>query len=188
MITHKDITGWFDKASEYVYASAVDRFGKSMEPTHFVEIGAYMGQSTCFMAQEIKKSGKNIKFDVVDHFIGSPEHQRDLKGKNLYQIFVNNMLLADVLWDMHVFVMDSIQASKLYKDESLDFVFIDADHSYVCCKADILAWLPKIKQGGVLAGDDYIPVHPGVMKAVNEIFGVGTERKRTYGRIWLHDK
>lgn len=69
--------------------------------------------------------------------------------------------------------LDSIHASKKFKNNSLDFVFIDAAHDYENVKADILAWLPKIKKNGVLAGHDYYPEHPeycGVYTAVNEIF------------------
>jgi uncharacterized Rossmann fold enzyme len=52
-----------------------------------------------------------------------------------------------------------------------DFVFIDADHSYEGCKADIAAWAPKVKPGGWLGGHDYentaFPKF-GVTRAVNE--------------------
>jgi hypothetical protein len=48
-----------------------------------------------------------------------------------------------------------------------DLVYIDADHRYEAVKADIEAWLPKIKPGGILAGHDYSNDHPGVRKAVN---------------------
>jgi predicted O-methyltransferase YrrM len=185
MISHKDIFGWFDVASEHVYRTAIDRFHNG---AHFVEIGAYMGQSSCFMAQEIKRQNKQITFDVVDHFLGSEEHQNSLKGKNLYHIFLDNMKRANVLWNMSVFVLDSLEASKLYEDESLDYVFIDAAHDYKSVKKDITAWLPKVKKGGILSGDDYLQQHGGVVQAVNEIFGAGPEKKRIYGRIWLHDK
>ncbi len=50
---------------------------------------------------------------------------------------------------------DSVTASKGFKDGSLDFVYIDADHSYECVKADLECWWPKIKQGGALSGDDF---------------------------------
>jgi uncharacterized Rossmann fold enzyme len=67
----------------------------------------------------------------------------------------------------------SKEAAKLIPDESLDFVFIDADHSYEGCKADIDAWLPKVKRGGLVAGHDYenteFPKF-GVKKAVDECF------------------
>lgn len=56
-------------------------------------------------------------------------------------------------------------------DGSLDFVFIDADHSYQGCKADIEAWAPKLKAGGWLCGHDYENTNfPkfGVTQAVTE--------------------
>jgi len=69
---------------------------------------------------------------------------------------------------------DSKEAAKDIPDASLDFVFIDADHSYEGCKADIEAWKPKIKKGGFISGHDYenteFPCW-GVKKAVQEAFG-----------------
>lgn len=65
----------------------------------------------------------------------------------------------------------SIEAATEIPDASLDFVFIDADHSYEGCKADILAWTPKLKPGGLLSGHDYKNTeYPcfGVDKAVDE--------------------
>lgn len=68
---------------------------------------------------------------------------------------------------------DSREAAKGIADASLDFVFIDADHSYEGCKADIEAWLPKIKPGGFISGHDYEnTAYPkfGVKRAVDEMF------------------
>lgn len=45
-------------------------------------------------------------------------------------------------------------AAKLVADASLDFVFIDADHSVEAVFADITNWLPKIKPGGIMFGHD----------------------------------
>jgi hypothetical protein len=56
-------------------------------------------------------------------------------------------------------------------DGSLDFVFIDADHSYQGCASDIEGWLRKIKPGGWLGGHDYQNhAFPGfgVTRAVDE--------------------
>ena len=68
---------------------------------------------------------------------------------------------------------DSGMSVDLFEDNSLDFVFIDASHEYEDVKNDILAWLPKVKRGGILAGHDYYVNQDwfsGVKKAVNEIF------------------
>lgn len=61
--------------------------------------------------------------------------------------------------------------------DGLDFVFVDADHSYEGCKADILAWKPKVKRGGWILGHDYgsDKRHPDVRRAVDEIFGSAVE-------------
>jgi hypothetical protein len=67
--------------------------------------------------------------------------------------------------------MRSTEAAKLITDGSLDFVFIDADHSYEGAKADILAWRKKLKPGGLLCGHDYENTdYPkfGVTRAVRE--------------------
>lgn len=52
---------------------------------------------------------------------------------------------------------ESVDAAGMIGDASLDFAFIDADHSYEGCAADIRAWLPKIKPGGWIGGHDYEP-------------------------------
>lgn len=59
-------------------------------------------------------------------------------------------------------------------DESLDFVFIDAIHTYEHVKRDVAAWMPKLKPGGVLGGHDYgkaWKIHKAVKRAVDELFG-----------------
>lgn len=66
---------------------------------------------------------------------------------------------------------DSVKAAKKFEDESLDFVFIDADHSYEGCKKDLEAWWPKVKKGGLFSGHDYENTDYtkfGVKKAVDE--------------------
>lgn len=65
----------------------------------------------------------------------------------------------------------SVEAAEEVPDSSLDFIFIDADHSYEGCKADIAAWSGKVKDGGLISGHDYKNTeYPcfGVEKAVDE--------------------
>lgn len=60
-------------------------------------------------------------------------------------------------------------AAKKFEDKSLDFIFIDADHSYSGVKKDIDAWYPKVKMGGLISGHDIDMVD--VKRAVDEEFG-----------------
>jgi predicted O-methyltransferase YrrM len=58
-------------------------------------------------------------------------------------------------------------------DESLDFVYIDADHSYDSVKEDINGWARKVRRGGIVSGHDYCEIKRknwvcGVIQAVNE--------------------
>ena len=66
--------------------------GRFESGAHFVEVGTFLGKSAIYMAVEIINSGKNIKFDCVDHWLGSEEH-RDNKNVNvdtLYEDFIKN--------------------------------------------------------------------------------------------------
>ena len=53
-------------------------------------------------------------------------------------------------------------------DNSLDAVFIDADHSYQAVRKDLPFWWKKVKNGGWILGDDYASCHPGTKRAVDE--------------------
>jgi len=53
-------------------------------------------------------------------------------------------------------------------DESLDAVFIDADHSYDAVTADLIFWWSKLRKGGWLLGDDYASLFPSTTAAVND--------------------
>jgi hypothetical protein len=64
---------------------------------------------------------------------------------------------------------DTKEAAAGFPDRSFDFVFIDAEHTYEGVKADIAAWRPKLKPGGLLSGHDYCTAFQGVCDAVNEL-------------------
>lgn len=65
----------------------------------------------------------------------------------------------------------SVDAAKLFEDGSLDFVYIDANHTYEGAKLDIGTWGPKVREGGMLAGHDFLD---GLYLVVEELseFGV----------------
>ena len=64
----------------------------------------------------------------------------------------------------------SLEAVKIYENNSLDFIFIDAAHDYDNVLADIKAWYPKCKKGtGTISGHDY-SWGPEVKRAVHDFF------------------
>jgi len=158
------IQGWFNFIT--IYHHMVDH---ADDGDHFVEVGAWKGRSTAFMAVSIANSGKNIKFDVVDTWAGSLEHQEEqiVKDDALYNHFLENMKPVEKYYTP--IRMTSIEAANTYEDNSLQFVLLDASHEYEDVKNDILAWLPKVQPGCFIAGDDYHHTWPGVVKAVQEL-------------------
>jgi len=49
----------------------------------------------------------------------------------------------------------SMDALKKFKDESLDFAYIDANHQGSYVMADIIGWSKKVRPGGIISGHDY---------------------------------
>ncbi len=70
--------------------------------------------------------------------------------------------------------LTSREAAELIPDQSLDFCYIDADHSYNGVSEDIRLWYPKVRPGGLMGGHDFIQDGSytfgifGVQRAVNE--------------------
>lgn len=175
MIKHYyfSIPGWF--VQEDLFTQMVLSCNDTDE-YHFVEMGSWKGKSSTYMAVEILNSGKRIKFDCVDTWNGSEEHLD--KNNNSYEplLEIPNGLYNEFLKNIepvksviNPIRMSSIEASKLYKDNSLDFIFIDGAHDYFNVKQDVEHWFPKIKVGGYITGDDY--AWPSVSNAVDEYFG-----------------
>lgn len=144
-------------------------------PVTGVEVGVFMGSmsvslleradlSLC-MVDSWKGKGADYIGDSGDYHAGLSQAAQNEHFKTAARrtaIFGNRALIVR---------KPSIEAAKDFEDGSLDFVFIDADHSYEGCRADIAAWMPKIKPGGLLSGHDYD--HPdfpfGVKHAVDEL-------------------
>lgn len=151
---------WFDY--EDVYRLMVEN---CKEDGHLVEIGSWRGRSASFLIVEAKNKSPKIRIDLVDHFMGSPEHAGISQDFLLSEI-IKNLSQLESLYN--IVKKPSLEAVKEYDDNSLDGVFIDGNHEYENVKADILAWIPKVKNGGILAGHDYCAGWPSVIQAVKD--------------------
>uniref|UniRef100_A0A6M3IMM3 Putative methyltransferase n=1 Tax=viral metagenome TaxID=1070528 RepID=A0A6M3IMM3_9ZZZZ len=68
----------------------------------------------------------------------------------------------------------SVDAATRFPDEYFDWVFVDADHSYEGCHADAVAYLPKLKSGGLMIFHDYgVREGYGVKQVVDELIAAG---------------
>lgn len=76
----------------------------------------------------------------------------------------------------------SVEFGESLEDESIDFVFIDGDHSYEATLKDIQTYWPKVKKGGVFAGHDLNL--STVSQAVNEFFKGEFEVKDVENNAW----
>lgn len=196
---YQDIQGYFDGAFLDVYREAVARAPFDRLST-FVEVGSWKGRSAAFMAVEIVNSEKPIELYCVDAWAGKDTWGLGHKGDGaclsyaltrdpdlevIFEIFCNNLAAFSFV---HPIRERSVDGATHFRDGCLDFVMIDANHDYEDVRADILAWTPKLRPGGVLAGDDYS--WPGVWRAVHECIGFrNVVRRETHpdphGSLWV---
>jgi len=156
----KQIQGWFNHQAAYDYLLA-----NMPKDGTFVELGAWLGKSSSYLCD--KATGQDII--IVDTWKGSPNelttHHKLATEQDIYQLFVENMGERKY----KAIKATSKAAAGKFKAESLDVVFIDLTHTYEAVKEDIKLWLPKVKKGGYIAGDDYHENWKGVIQAVDEL-------------------
>jgi len=147
-------------------------------PLRGVEIGIFAGETSReFLLRP------NVFLYMVDNYRSKEEqpeaykasgdyHANRLGRKEQDDLKAMAEKATEFAQDRRMFLIrDSIIAAQQFEDRSLDFAFIDADHSYEGAHPDVEAWWPKIAPGGVLGGHDYdLPTHPhfGVKRAVDE--------------------
>lgn len=129
-----------------------------------IEVGSWVGESLAYLAVEAINSGKNITIYSVDAFIGNKHHGTNGSDYSQWSTYKAN--LAPV-WS-HIVPIKGIswEVANNFEDDSIDFIFIDADHKYECVMKDIKAYWPKLKSGGTLSGHDI--KHSPVAKAVDD--------------------
>jgi predicted O-methyltransferase YrrM len=165
---YETITGWF--SYEYIYKDVVDQ---ADDNSLFVEIGSFKGRSSAFMSVEIANSGKKIKFDCIDpmitlgHYAESAEEKPEEFAGYSADEFHERLKPVKDYYTLHQ--MTSEEAVKMYSDGSIDFLMIDGDHSYEGVKKDLQNYLPKMRPGGLIAGDDAFV--PEIVQAVKDVAG-----------------
>jgi hypothetical protein len=134
-------------------------------PIKIVEVGVNRGDHAEYI---LKFWGEGIeKLYLLDawkpcHDFPSEWDRNKTRDKVINKFYGNDKV--------EIIIDDSATGARRFEDESVDFVYIDADHLYEPVKRDIFAWLPKIKKGGIIGGHDYDYTIGTVRKAVDDIF------------------
>ena len=159
----------------------VFKIAKSLKDNSvIVEIGAFKGKSTCFIAEGI--TSKNCEFYTIDTWYndgGMQENRQDV-----FPDFLKNTApYKDKIRPLREF---SYKARKTWPEQKkIDFLWIDGDHSYEGVKKDIQNWIPLVKKNSTICFHDYRDA-PGVKKAVDEITLDGTIKFiKTEGCIYM---
>jgi hypothetical protein len=133
---------------------------KIAEAKFGVEIGVNKGNH----ALALFKALPRLNLTCVDPWKAYDKRGSQKRQDACYKIARDQLKFYDVC-----FVRDSsTNAVRIFDNEFLDFVYIDGDHRFDFCMNDLIAWAPKVKIGGIIAGHDYAHHHTfGVIEAVN---------------------
>ncbi len=133
---------------------------------HIVELGVRDGQTYFFLLEKcpsIKLVGIDIwdkipYRDGKDDLTGWPHAENERAVRAQAKRYGMRAMLLKGLTD---------ELCSEFSDNSVDLIFIDADHTYTAVKKDIINWRPKLRSGGFLTGHD---IHwPEVRDAVDEL-------------------
>lgn len=120
-----------------------------------VEVGTFQGE----FSKDILNSWDGTLFMVDVWRPLSNEEYLDSSNHGYFEngVYGDAMKNINGLEDRGIMVRASSEvASSMFEDNSLDFVYIDANHAYDYVVQDINLWYPKVKIGGYLCGHDYI--------------------------------
>jgi hypothetical protein len=143
-----------------------------------VEIGSFLGRSTFALC-----AGCPGTVYAVDHFKGSPEHQKDIeKGKlDLYAMFMRNV---GYMPNLKVLKMSSWEASQSPEiPPKVDMVFVDGAHDFISFMIDLIAWVPRTR---FVCGHDR--EQEGVPNGLRYYFGEnGVKNAKGDGSLWYKE-
>jgi hypothetical protein len=174
-----DLQGWGED-HPFLAASVLE-----LRPQVIVEIGVWKGASVATMATKLKELDVDGAVIAVDTWLGSAEHWTSQQWFDnlalehgrpaLQKKFMANMVARGLTGHVLPLPLDSINAAQVLSHHNIkpDLVHLDGGHDYASVLADLRAWWPLVKPGGILIGDDYNTngVWPEVRQAFDEFFG-----------------
>jgi len=131
--------------------------------TKGVEVGVKEGENISYLLEH----NPNLFMYAVDPWTKQPGETETYEEWNMDVVYRNYLKSVEPYKDRVETIREfSVEAASKFT-QKVDFVFIDAQHNYKNCKADIDAWKGKCT---FLSGHDYWEDFPGIEQAVNESF------------------
>lgn len=180
---YKDVQGFMSDRNRIMLDLVLDEFPSGGT---WIELGSWMGRSAAYCVVELANRGKLGPFYCVDTWDGGIEHQGWKELDTLEDKFFQN--IQPIRQYITPIKSDSWIASREFADESVDFCYVDAGHTYECVTRDLEHWWPKIKPGCRFGGDDYTKGWPGVCRAVEDFFRPKKIKVSKSGRCWIVTK
>ena len=159
-----DVQHSFGMRWEIVH-NLLQEFG--VDELRIVEVGVFAGHFSKYLLERFPK----LQLIGVDPYVGSDEtfpgdYSQTLDPSIAY---ANAASIYEPYGERaSLWATTSQEAVKQLPDESVHAVFIDGCHFYECVEEDLRLWRPKVMKGGLVAGHDFSPQWPGVVRAVWE--------------------
>lgn len=152
--------GWFNHGPKVLDLIEEHR------PKVVVELGSWLGASAIAMARSVRRWGGTVT--CIDTWAGElDEDGGSPAGKSPIMLLscARAMVEAGVSASVRLIPATTLEAAQHWSG-LIDFLYVDADHSHDGVLADLSAWMPFVRIGGLVAGDDYEhPRYPGVKTA-----------------------
>jgi hypothetical protein len=116
-------------------------------------LGVEVGVCEGYFSECILKTWAGEQLYCVDAWADLPGYEEQYDHEANYQKTLER--LSPYEGKYTIVRKASKEASQDFEDQSLDFVYLDADHTYLGCLTDLESWYDKIRVGGLFAGDDY---------------------------------
>ena len=130
------------------------------------KVGCEVGVGSGVYSEAICKAVPGVKLYAVDAYIPYPGYPDFLVPEPLEK---DKQDAIEKLgrYDVEFIYQMSFIASRAFEPNSLDFVYIDANHTMPWIMEDIREWSKKVKPGGIVSGHDYADEHDHVISAVD---------------------
>jgi predicted O-methyltransferase YrrM len=152
--------GWFNHGPQVLALL------EQCRPRVVVELGTWLGASAIAMARSVRRWGGTVT--CVDTWAGElNEDGGSPSGRSPLMLLscARAMVEAGVSASVRLIPAMTIDAARHWT-QPIDFLYVDADHSHGAVLADLAAWVPHVRPGGLIVGDDYDhPRYPGVRTA-----------------------